>query len=378
MNKKIKTKTSAIILCAGSSTRFKGDKNKLVCQTFGEKIAKKTVQTFLDMEEIDQIIVALPKDNEELLSMFKNSDKVKTTFGGDSRFMSVYLSLKEVDLDTDIVLIHDGARPYVNKDIILDSIKSAKEFGSGVCGNLATDTLRRIENGILKEVVDRSKTVSIQTPQTFRAESIKSAYEKAFLEKDASVFTDDSSVYSKYIGECRLVNGTSDNVKITFVEDLKKEPKFGVGYDIHKFVEGKELFLCGEKIDFDKGLLAHSDGDVPIHALMDSILSAIGKKDIGHFFPDTDMNYKNIDSKILLKKVVEILEQEGGKVLSVTLAIVCESPRLSPYIDKMKSTLSSILKIDKEKVGITVTTNEGVPMSTMGDSIACYATSVVC
>ena len=361
---------NAILLCAGSSTRFGA--NKLYQKIAGQYVVKMAFDALFACKKFDKIIVVKNKDDDFITSLLQSP---KTVFvdGGDNRFLSAYLGLKEVDKNTDIVLIQDGARPFIKQQYIEDCLLFAFTFGSGITAIPATDTVRVIKDENLTDVLNRDNVALIQTPQAFNYKNLITAYQNAFLEYGENPpFSDDSSVYSKYFGACKMVKGDKSNVKITVKSDL---PQFltGIGYDIHSLKEGDGLILGGVSIPFNKSFVAHSDGDVPVHALMDAILSALGKKDIGHYFPVNDPKYDGISSMVLLNKVLEIAKAEGKQVQNVSISIICENPKLSPYIDEMKENLANALNISVDKIGISATTNEKTGLIGNGEAIAAYA-----
>ena len=367
--------TSAILLMAGNSQRFMSEKNKLLHSVEGDLVGRKTFDVFNNSKHIDKIVIVRKSGDAEMENIFKHQEKVTFADGGNTRFLSVLSGLRSLGNDSDIVVIHDGARPFVNDKIILDSIVSAKKFGSGIASIKVVDTLRMCDGENLLEVVDRDSVVRIQTPQTFVLENIVTAYEKAILEYgDSANFTDDSLVYSEYIGTPKYIEGSDKNKKITYLNDIENTILTGIGYDIHQLVEGRPLFLCGLEVPHSKGLLGHSDGDAPIHAVMDSILSSLGKRDIGHYFPDTDESFSGIDSKVLLGRVMEIVSEEGYRIGNLSVSIIAEQPKLSPYIEDMKKVLGGILDIPNNKIGITVTTNEGMGLIGEGCAIGAFAT----
>jgi 2-C-methyl-D-erythritol 2,4-cyclodiphosphate synthase len=150
--------------------------------------------------------------------------------------------------------------------------------------------------------------------------------------------------------------------------------KSGLGYDIHRLVDGRKLFLGGIEIPFAKGLLGHSDGDCLIHAIIDALLGALGEKDIGHHFPETDSQYKDIRSAELLKVVVQRLEKNSTKIAHIDSLVIAEEPRLAAHIPRMKETLCAILRIGPEDLGIKARTNEGLDAVGHGEAIAAWAT----
>lgn len=153
--------------------------------------------------------------------------------------------------------------------------------------------------------------------------------------------------------------------------------RVGTGYDLHKLVEGRALILGGVKIPYEKGLLGHSDADVLIHAIIDSLLGAMGEKDIGTHFPDTDESFKNISSTLLLQKTMQIVQNNGYKIVNVDSNIICQKPKLMPYIDKMKEKLAPLLNIDESALSIKAKTNEGVDAIGLGEAIAAQCVCLI-
>ncbi len=146
--------------------------------------------------------------------------------------------------------------------------------------------------------------------------------------------------------------------------------RIGTGYDLHKLIQGRELILGGVKIPYDKGLLGHSDADVLVHAIIDSLLGAMGEKDIGTHFPDTDDSFKDISSILLLQKTMQIMQNNGYKIVNIDSNIICQKPKLMPYIDKMKERLAPLLNIDESMLSIKAKTNEGVDATGLGEAIS--------
>lgn len=153
--------------------------------------------------------------------------------------------------------------------------------------------------------------------------------------------------------------------------------RVGTGYDLHRLVDGRELILGGVKIPYEKGLLGHSDADVLIHAIIDSLLGAMGEKDIGTHFPDTDESFKNISSTLLLQKTMQIVQNNGYKIVNVDSNIICQKPKLMPYIDKMKEKLAPLLNIDESALSIKAKTNEGVDATGLGEAIAAQCVCLI-
>ncbi len=352
-------KSVAVIICAaGAGTRAGFSKNKLLAPFMGRTVLEKTLSAF-DFPFIDEIIVTASKEDlEEISALCAPLSRVKITLGGETRTESVYNALKETE--SEIVLVHDGARPFVTRELIEGCIESVLSFGSGVCAIDCTDTVAYASDGKITSVPDRNSLKQLQTPQGFYTENLRYAYERTM--ETGKTFTDDSSLFAHFCGTPRLCAGSRANIKLTYAEDFQNTSvRCGFGVDTHAF--GKEqdfILLGGVKIPSESGLIAHSDGDVLLHALMDALLSAAGRKDIGHYFSDTNERFKGADSKALLKQVLAMLETDGYKPKNVSIAVQAEKPKLASYIDEMKNSLSDLLGVDPTAIGITAGTNEGL------------------
>jgi len=368
----VRKSVSVIICAAGKGERAGFSKNKLLARINGEPVLKKTVAAF-DFPEIDEILLAVsPADQAEITALFKDNEKIRFLLGGATRFQTVKNALNAVN--GQIVLIHDGARPFVSREIIENCIRSVQAFGSGICAIPATDTVAVCQEGKIISVPERDTLYQIQTPQGFFRENILFAYTRAFERKDGS-YTDDSSVFAQFCGTPRLCAGARENIKLTHAEDFRSSvARCGFGVDTHAFGKAQPyILLAGVKIPSDSGLIAHSDGDVLTHAVMDALLSAAGLRDIGFYFPDSDSAYENANSMLLLQKVVTLISERGFAVQNLSVAVQAEKPRLAKYIDEMKNNLASALGVDPTAVGITAGTNEGLGYVGEGKGITVHA-----
>ena len=354
-----KVTVCAIICAAGKGSRAGFEKNKLLVPFQGETALAKTVSAF-DFPAINEIVItSSQEDFAEISALCSKFERTKAVLGGADRSHSVYNALRETNAD--IVLIHDGARPFITRKVIENCIESVKVSGSGICAIECRDTIATVKNGKIINVPDRSNLRQLQTPQGFFRENILCAYERAF-ETDDGVYTDDSSVFARFCGAPHLCDGDIANKKLTYAEDFSDNAaRCGFGIDTHAFGKAQNfIVLGGVKIPSDSGLIAHSDGDVLAHAVMDALLSAVGLKDIGHYFPDTDARWADTNSMDMLAQVVKIVAEQGYTVKNVSVAIQAEKPRLAKYIDDIKSSLSSVLKIDETAIGVAAGTNEGL------------------
>lgn len=367
----------AIIAAAGKGSRAGISKNKVLAKIDGKRVIEWAVDAFLAVEEISRVIVcASREDFKEIEGIFRGREKVKVVLGGETRMQSVYNGLIEAE-GCDIALIHDGARPFVSQKVIKDCIESVRRCGSGVASIPMTDTVCEVDGGFIAGFIDRKKLFHVQTPQGFLYKDILAAYKKAGSREE---FIDDSSVYLKYFGRPRICEGSRENVKLTFLEDfcrIKSELRVGTGYDSHRFYEGRKFMLGGVEIGFDKGLLGHSDGDALLHAIIDSMFSAAGLSDIGTHFPDTCSEYEGISSMKLLAACHKEVEKAGFKVANVSAAVLCQRPKLAPYIPRMRENIANALGIDPLRVGISAKTNEGMEFVGEGEGIAVLASCLL-
>ena len=371
---------SAIIVAAGKGERAGFLQNKVLEEYNGMPVLSYSLSAFAHLDEL--IVVCRSEDEEQIKKLLSPFPHAKTCLGGETRMESVYHGLKAAS--GEIVLVHDAARPFVTKKIIDDCIESVERRGSGVCALPATDTVILAEDGVIASVPPRANVFTVQTPQGFYREKLLSAYEKAFSE-GATDFTDDSGLYLHFVESPALFLGSRENKKLTYREDFSISERVGFGVDTHAFAYQEEydrgiarlslsyLTLCGVKVPSNRPLLAHSDGDVPVHALMDALLSAAGLRDIGYYFPDTDEKYKGACSMELLKEVLALVSNAGFAVKNVSVSILAETPRLSPYIEGMKKNLSAVLKVSENAIGIAAGTNEKLGYVGEGKGITCYA-----
>lgn len=380
-------RVSVIICAAGKGERARFNKNKLLMPLYGAPVLYHTVKRASETEGVCELIItSSPRDMAEITAICTPFGGIVVE-GGETRTESVYKALKHVT--GEIVLIQDGARPLTSENQYADCIECVKKHKSAVVAMPATDTIYVTKDGWAAHIPERSTVFAVQTPQGFFTEDIKAAYEKAML--SGETFTDDGSVYSRFIEPAHVCPcGTATNRKLTFQEDFdrlndlsfypvcKDGCKVGIGVDVHAF--GKEqnfIMLCGVKVPCDCGLVAHSDGDVALHAVCDAILSAAGMRDIGYYFPDNDPALKEADSAVFLKTIVNMIyeNERNYKVESLSVTIQAEKPKLAPYIEEMRERLSEITGADKENIGISAGTCEGLGFvgEKRGISVTCVA-----
>ena len=370
----------AVIPAAGAGSRAGFDKNKILQKMGGASVLWRTVSAFAQNENIAGIAVCANKNERaEIGRELCGFAKVLYADGGSTRTESVKNALEVLaarPCPPAYLLLHDPAPPIVSQKKIDACGKKVRAHGSAVCALPCTDTLVHAQNGIITGSYDRETAFTLQTPQGFGFAELLAAYRKI---TPADSFTDDSGVYAKYVAPPFLFMGEKSNIKLTFREDFAmNETRTGIGVDTHAFgAERKYIVLGGVRIDAPTGLHAHSDGDVLCHAVMDALLSAAGLPDIGHYFPDTDPQYKGADSLALLGKVRGILEVHGFAVGNISAAIVAEAPKLAPHIQKMKQNIADVLHISERAVGISAGTNEGLGYLGRGEGITVIANALI-
>lgn len=366
-------KISLILACAGKGTRTGFTKNKILHPVDGQPCFLKALNVFMDSGKIDEYVVAAnAEDVDEIKSLVGNS--VKVISGGSTRSASVKNALDNVS--GDVVLIHDGARPFVSKKMVCDCIETTLNFGSAIACIPCINTIANVDGDEITNYVGKSGLYSIQTPQGFFTEEIKKAYDLS----NGITNNDDGGIYMQFVKNLHVYIGDTANVKLTFKEDFvrpEKDIRFGTGFDCHRLTEGRDLILGGVKIPHDKGLLGHSDADVLTHAVMDALLSGAGLRDIGFYFPDNDVKYKNADSIKLLKKVVSLIKNDGFTVKSISAVIMAEKPKLLNHIPTIKGNLSKVLHLPIEKIGLSATTLEGLGFVGREEGICVRANAVL-
>lgn len=365
-------KFDVIIAASGLSERAGSDKLKF--DLGGSPLLFRSVAAFSGSERIENVILCVRRGEEDFAASALRAagvKKYKIVTGGSTRSETVSIGLKNAVSEG--VLIHDGARPYLS-DALTNSVMDAVEaHRSGVPVLRLSDSVRTISDGKLTGEFPREKLVAVQTPQGF----LRTELLEAFAATEGTEFTDESARYAA-VFPCgaHAVPGEERNAKITSFGDFAAlNSKIGVGYDIHRMMPYRKLILCGIEIASEVGVLAHSDGDAAIHALIDALFSAAGESDIGTHFPDTDPRYDGIDSAILLTETMEILRKKNLRPSQVSILIRLQRPKLSDYIPIMKIKLSSILGIPVDNIGISAKTGEG--MDSVGQGLAVAAEAAV-
>jgi 2-C-methyl-D-erythritol 4-phosphate cytidylyltransferase/2-C-methyl-D-erythritol 2,4-cyclodiphosphate synthase len=381
---------TAIIPAAGAGRRFGGPKQFL--SLAGRPILAHTLDAFETCDRVDAVIVVAPPEDldrcsRDIVQGYGFGKVTSIVPGGPDRRDSVRNGLYAANPSTDVVVIHDAVRPFVSPALITSSIERCRETGAVVVAVPVKETVKVCRDGRVLETPLRETLWSVQTPQTFRYGLILEAHKRALTEGWS--VTDDAMLVERIGQEVVVVEGSYDNIKITTPEDLSIAEalwmkrhgtpviRVGIGYDIHRLVEGRPLILGGVEVPFNQGLLGHSDADVLSHAVADALLGAVGAGDIGHHFPDTDPAFRGISSLLLLQRVADILQDVHTEVVNVDATIIAERPKLAPFFGEMGERIATSLSIPRASLSLKATTAEGLGEVGRGEAIAAHAVALV-
>ncbi|MBV1916443.1 MAG: bifunctional 2-C-methyl-D-erythritol 4-phosphate cytidylyltransferase/2-C-methyl-D-erythritol 2,4-cyclodiphosphate synthase [Sphingomonadaceae bacterium] len=368
--------TTAIILAAGSGTRVGGDVPKQFRSIRGRSLIAHCYDAFRSHPAIDEIVIVIAEGQEEMAGMALG-DRPLPRFitGGASRRQSVQNALAALKSEgrTDRVLIHDAARPFLSSAVIARLLSALDAADGAIPALPVVDTIARDDAGMLGDTAARDTLRRIQTPQAFHFAAILAAHDRWPSTAEA---TDDAQMLHAVGKNVALVEGDEALKKLTFPEDFEASlppVRVGSGYDVHQLSDGEELWLCGIRIDHDRGLAGHSDADVAIHALVDAILGAVGAGDIGEHFPPSDTQWRGASSDRFLLRAMQLASEAGYGLGNADVTIVCEAPKLAPYRDAMRAKLAQILGVDIGAVSVKATTTEKLGFTGRAEGIAAQA-----
>ncbi len=363
-------KNVVIIAAGGNSVRFGDDLPKQFQQINGKSILERAILPFVNCEKIDHVLVVVPEKyfelGEKIVEKIGDRKILPLVVGGRDRHLSVQnglLNIKEMNVKN--VLIHDAARIFVSQNLILELIDEMENEIAVVPAIKSVDALKEIQGDFVKNELERDDVRLIQTPQIFDFQKMMRFCENLPDEK----FVDDAMIFRKFGGKVKIIEGEENNFKITTKCDFErargmigKEFRIGHGIDVHAFDLSRlgkfEIKIGAVAFESPHPILAHSDGDVAIHAVIDALLGAAGLGDIGEMFPDDDDQWKNADSADLLKIVVNGLAAGDYEINNVDLSIICQEPRISPRKEEIREKLSLIMGVSKERVNVKATTTE--------------------
>jgi 2-C-methyl-D-erythritol 4-phosphate cytidylyltransferase/2-C-methyl-D-erythritol 2,4-cyclodiphosphate synthase len=357
-----------IILASGQSKRFNSNQLKQFITYKNKALFEHSLDKAMNSKLFKKIILVV---NEKKQIKKKYSKDVVIIKGGKERSDSSLIALKYIKkFKPSNVLIHDAARPNFTIKLLKRLIKSLQTNKASIPVISSKDSIKyKVKNQLFN--LDKKNSYLTQTPQAFKFKDIYnlSIKQKKIIQDEATLFINNNL-------KIKFINGEILNNKITFKEDINNiKTFFGIGFDIHRLVKDKKLYLGGIKIPFHSGLKGHSDGDVILHSVIDSLLGAMRKKDIGTFFPDNRNKFKNIRSPKMLKPIVDILNRSNFYINNLDINLICEQPKVSKYRNKIINSLSDLLNLDKDLINLKGKTVEKLGLIGKEKAIAC---EVIC
>ncbi|MCK5231217.1 MAG: 2-C-methyl-D-erythritol 4-phosphate cytidylyltransferase [Desulfobulbaceae bacterium] len=388
---------AAIIPAGGIGRRMGLPVPKQFIELSGIPILVRTIRVLNQVESIREIVLAVPDDHihqsREMVERFGFDQVVRVVPGGATRQDSVLSGLESLSSDIELVVVHDGVRPFVKSDLIAACIEVAERDGAAIAAIPVKDTLKAVSKGNkIDETVSRIGLWQAQTPQVARVSLLRAAF--AAVKRDGFIGTDEASLLEHIGCTVTIVEGARENIKITHPDDLsvaeallmrdnlkegagRHDHRIGHGYDAHRLVPDRPLILGGVRIPHSMGLEGHSDADVLTHALCDALLGSVGAGDIGRHFPDTDDRYKGIDSLKLLSEVVRIAAEVGFMLENGDITVVAQKPRLSPFFDQMRENLAQTCRVGIKAINIKATTTEKMGFVGREEGICAHAVVLV-
>ncbi len=359
-----------LLLAAGESSRFRVNVKKQWLRVGEKPLWMFLADRFQSTNLFKKIIIASHPDEVQFVTPISDYSVVS---GGKTRQESLKNALECVE--TTHIMVSDIARCCISNNLLENLISNIDK------ADVIVPALDIVDTVVYhNETITREETKRIQTPQLSKTEILRKA-----LDTDIE-YTDESSAIVAYGGSRFFIAGEEDAKKVTFAKDIAtikclEAPSntilVGNGFDVHAFQESKPMALCGVEIDSPVGFRAHSDGDVALHALIDAILGAAALGDIGSLFPDSDDNYKDIDSKILLDRCVKLIHNMGFVINNLDITIIAQTPKIAPYKDKMRQVVSEITQTPKHLINIKGTTTENLGFVGRKEGVAVMATATL-
>jgi len=381
-------RTAAILVAAGRGLRAGAGGPKQYRSIGGQTVIFRAMAPFCHHP---QVFAVQPVLHAEDVAMFNAAVSglrhQPPANGGATRQASVHAGLEALaSQKPDIVLIHDAARPFVSAAVISRAIAAAGH-GAAVPVIAVTDTIKLVgETGNVEATPERARLRIAQTPQAFRFDVILDAHRRAARD-GRSDFTDDAAL-AEWAGlTVATFEGDASNMKLTTPDDFAREEarlgaalgdvRTGTGYDVHAFGDGDHLMICGVRVPHSRGFLAHSDGDVGLHALVDAILGALADGDIGSHFPPSDSQWKGAASDRFLKYAVDRVAARGGRIANLEVTLICERPKIGPLRDTMRARIAGIAGLDISRVAVKATTSERLGFTGREEGIAATASATI-
>ena len=341
---------------------------------FGKPVLRHAAEALLP-----HVAALLPVgDAEPVAEALAGLDVMPAVPGGSSRQESVAAGLQGLVAQApDVVLVHDGARPYVAAGTIAALLAALRSHDGAIPALALSDTLKRVQSGRLVATVANDGLYRAQTPQAFRYHLLRALHATG-----GEAASDDAALLEQAGHPVAIVPGDEHNVKLTTPEDLVRLehalapaplPRIGTGFDVHAFATGRSLVLCGVTVPHDRGLAGHSDADVGIHALCDAIYGALAEGDIGRHFPPSEAEWKDADSARFLRHAAARIAARGGRLGNADVTLICERPKITPHAPAMIARLAELLGVAPGLVSVKATTTERLGFTGRGEGIAAQA-----
>ena len=382
-------RTAAILVAAGRGLRAGAGGPKQYREIGGQTVIYRAMEAFCRHPQVFAVQPVVNPDDAAIFNAAVSGLRhAPPASGGATRQASVHAGLEALASEKpDIVLIHDAARPFVTAAVISRAIEAAGRSGAAVPTVAVTDTIKMVGvTGNVEATPDRARLRIAQTPQAFRYDVILEAHRRAARDGRGD-FTDDAAI-AEWAGlTVATFEGDPANMKLTTPDDFAREEarlaaqlgdvRTGTGYDVHAFGEGDHLMLCGVRVPHTRGFLAHSDGDVGLHALVDAILGALADGDIGSHFPPSDMKWKGASSDRFLKYAVDRVTARGGRIANLEVTMICERPKIGPLRDTMRAKIAEITGLNVSRVAVKATTSERLGFTGREEGIAATASATI-
>src|SRR3954469_10090649 len=382
-------RTAAILVAAGRGLRAGAGGPKQYRTIGGQTVIYRAMEAFSRHPEIFAVQpVVNPDDAAVFNEAVAGLRHAPPANGGATRQASVHAGLEALaSSGPEIVLIHDAARPFVTEAVISRAIDAAGRTGAAIPAVAVSDTIKLVgAAGDVEATPERARLRIAQTPQAFRYDVILEAHRRAVRE-GRNDFTDDAAL-AEWAGlTVATFEGDAANMKLTTPEDFVREEarlaaqlgdiRTGTGYDVHAFGEGDHVMICGVRVPHNKGFLAHSDGDVGLHALVDAILGALADGDIGSHFPPSDAKWKGASSDQFLKYAIDRVTQRGGRIANLEVTLICERPKIGPMRDTMRARIAEISGVDVSRIAVKATTSERLGFAGREEGIAATASATI-
>jgi 2-C-methyl-D-erythritol 4-phosphate cytidylyltransferase/2-C-methyl-D-erythritol 2,4-cyclodiphosphate synthase len=373
---------AAVIVAAGKGLRAGQPLPKQFTVWRGKPVLRHAAEK-LRAGSVGTLCVAIPEGADELVrAMLAGLEPLLLVTGGETRQDSVRAGLEALGASApDFVLIHDAARPDCPPEVIARLASALADSPAAIPVLTVVDSMVSAAGGHMQGKADRDALRRVQTPQAFRFADILAAHRSWTGPTDAG---DDAQVAHAAGLGVALVDGDERLHKLTFAGDfatggtmIRPDIRTGTGFDVHRLATGEELWLCGLKIEHDKGLAGHSDADVALHAVVDAILGAAGEGDIGQHFPPSDPQWRGAASGRFVEHAVSLAAAKGLAIGNVDVTIICEAPKIGAHRDAMRAELARLLGVQAERVNVKATTTERLGFTGRGEGIAAQAVATL-